>query len=115
MGFVVRHAAIGCLGLGLSLVADPVWAQADRIGGPVEFRSADRPISTPTLRFAESASSDVGKSLPTSPPTPDDVLKQIDKELGRSGTRSTTGADLGSLGSPEKADDKSGLGKTTLK
>jgi hypothetical protein len=83
------------------------------MGGPVEFRSADRPISTPTLRFAESASSDAGKSLPTSPPTPDDVLKQIDKEL--SGTGSTTGADHGSLGSPEKADDKSGLGKTTLK
>ena len=43
------------------------------------------------------------------------MLKQIDKELGRSGTGSTTGADHGSLGSPEKADDKSGLGKTTLK
>jgi len=113
MDFVVRHAAIGCLWL--SFVADPVWAQVDRMGGPVEFRSADRPISTPTLRSAESASSDVGKSLPTSPPTPDDVLKQIDKELGRSGTRSTTGADRGSLGSPEKADDTSGLGKTTLK
>lgn len=110
---VVRHAAVGCLGL--SLVAPPVLAQIDRSGGPVEFRSADRPISTPTLRFAESASPDAGKSLSTSPPAPDDVLKQLDKELGQTATRSTSGADHGSLGSAEKADDNSGLAKTTLK
>jgi hypothetical protein len=96
----------------LHVASLPVLAQADRLGGPVEFRSADRPISAPTLRFAESASPDMGKVLPVNPPAADDVLRQIDKELGRTGTRSTSGADHGTLGSPEKADDRSGFGKT---
>jgi hypothetical protein len=96
----------------LQVVALPVLAQADRIGGPVEFRSADRPISAPTLRFAESASPDLGRFLPGSPPAADDVLRQIDKELGRTGTRSTSGADQSTLGSPQQADDRSGFGKT---
>jgi hypothetical protein len=113
MRSLVRRSAAGCLWL--SVVGFPALAQVDRSGGPVEFRSADRPISAPTLRFAESASPEVGKSLPAIPPAPDDVLKQIDKELGRTGTRSTTGADHGTFGSPEKADEKSGLGNTTFK
>jgi hypothetical protein len=113
MRSVVRRSEAGCLWL--SVVAFPALAQVDRLGGPVEFRSADRPISAPTLRFAESASPDVGQSLPGIPPVPDDVLKQIDQELARTGTNSTTGADQGTLRSPERTDEKSGLGRTTFK
>jgi hypothetical protein len=109
MRALVQRAAAGSLWL--SVVAFPASAQVDRIGGPVEFRSADRPIGAPTLRFAESGSPDTGISLPASPPAPDDVLKQIDKELGQTGTKSTTGADRGTLGSPETADERSGLGR----
>jgi hypothetical protein len=109
MRWVLHHTATL---FWLHVAALPVLAQADRIGGPVEFRSADRPISAPTLRFAESASPDMGKFLPGNPPAADDVLRQIDKELGRTGTRSTSGADQGTLGSPQQADDRSGFGKT---
>lgn len=110
---LVRRAAAGSLWL--SVLASPALAQVDRIGGPVEFRSADRPVGAPTLRFAESGSPDMGISLPASPPAPDDVLKQIDKELGRASTGSITGADQATLGSPETADDIRARGKTTFK
>jgi hypothetical protein len=113
MRVVGRCVAGGCLWL--SVVASSALAQVDRIGGPVEFRSADRPIAAPTLRFAEPASPDLEKSLPASPPAPDDVIKQIDKELGKTGARATIGADYGTLGSPEKTDEQSGLGRITFK
>jgi hypothetical protein len=108
MHCLVRRAAAGTLCLGV--LAIPAYAQVDRLGGPAEFRSADRPIASPSLRFTELGSPDLGQ-LPVQPPTPDDVLKQIDKELGQTGTKSTTGADRGTLGSPEKADERSGLGR----
>lgn len=110
---LVRRAA--AWSLWLSVVAFPALAQVDRIGGSAESRSADRPVGAPTLRFAESGSPNLGASLPASPPTPDDVLKQIDKELGRTGTRSITGQDQATLGSPQDADDTRGRGKTTFK
>jgi hypothetical protein len=108
MHSVVRRAAAG--GLWLSVVAYPALAQIDRIGGPVELRSADRPIPAPTLPSGESVSSELRTFLPTSPPASDDVLKQIDKELGRTGTKSTPEVD-----SASPSTDRSGLGGSTLK
>ena len=72
----------------------PASAQLDRIGGPVEFRAPDRPISAPALGgLDESKSSDLRKFL--SPGVPTDALKHIDGELGRTPTRSTAEADVG--------------------
>jgi hypothetical protein len=107
MHCIVRRAGAGCLWL--SVVAYPAFAQIDRIGGPVEFRSADRPIPAPTL---ESVSSELRKSLPISPPAADEVLKQLDKELGRTGTKSTTEVDSAR---PSSSTDRSGLTGTTFK
>jgi hypothetical protein len=110
MRFVLYQAAAGCFWV--HVAALPVLAQVDSLGGAAGFRSADGPISAPSLRSAESASPDTGKSLASNPPAPEAVLKQIDKELGRTGTRSTSGTDQGTLGSPQKADDRSGFGNT---
>lgn len=84
--------------------AIPAWAQFDGIGGPVEFRSADRPIGVPTLRVPEwtGLSSDPGKLFSGGPPRPDDVLKRIDVELGQPGPPATSGSDAGR---PSSRDD----------
>ena len=105
---MTRQAATGALWLIIGAL--PVFAQADRMGGPVEFRSADRPIPAPTLRSADSASSDASKSLTIGPPAADDVLK-----LGRTGTRAD--AEAGRQGaSPEAGEaDRRGLGGSTFK
>jgi len=111
---MLRQAAVG--GLWLIIGAVPVFAQADRMGGPVEFRSADRPIPEPTLRSADSASSDAGKSFTIGPPAADDVLKQIDRELGRTGTRADAEAGRpASSGAADEAGDRRGLGGSTFK
>ena len=111
---MTRQAATGAV-LWLIIGALPVFAQADKMGGPVEFRSADRPIPAPTLRSTDSASSDVSRFLTIGPPAADDVLKQIDRELGRTGTR--TDAEAGRQGaSPEAGEaDRRGLGGSTFK
>lgn len=113
MRSMTRQAATGALWLIIGAL--PVFAQADRMGGPVEFRSADRPIPAPTLRSADSASSDASKSLTIGPPAANDVLKQIDRELGRTGTRAD--AEAGRQGaSPEAGEaDRRGLGGSTFK
>jgi len=102
-------------GLWVIIGALPVFAQADRMGGPVEFRSADRPIPAPTVGSADSMSSDPSKSITIGPPAADDVLKQIDRELGRTGTRAD--AEAGRQGaSPEAGEaDRRGLGGSTFK
>ena len=91
----------------LSVGVLPAAAQADRFGGPVEFRSPDRPISAPTLRFPEAAglSSDSSKLSSTSTAgmsAPENVLKHIDIELGRTLSRSEPGR----RGPPDKTDDQ---------
>jgi len=114
MRSMLRQAAAG--GLWLIIGTLPVFAQTDRMGGPVEFRSADRPIPAPTLKSADSASSDPSKSFTIGPPAADDVLKQIDRELGRTGTRAD--ADAGPRGSSVEtgeAADRPGLGASTFK
>jgi hypothetical protein len=84
----------------------PASAQLDSIGGPVDFRAPDRPISTPTLKSVdESTSSDMSTSL--SPGLPTDVLKRIDGELGRTPTRSAVEADVGRRDSTAKVGDRS--------
>jgi hypothetical protein len=71
----------------------PAAAQSDRLGGSVEFRSPDRPISAPTLRFPEAAglSSDSTKLPSTGMSVSEDVLTHIDKELVRTLSRSESG------------------------
>jgi hypothetical protein len=85
----------GCLSL--IAVGLPALAQLDRIGGPVEFRSADQPIAAPTLRDPESVGlpSDSAKVLGPGPLASDDVLKRIDTDLGRTGMRSTGDVNTG--------------------
>ena len=89
----------------LALAAMPASAQLDSIGGAVEFRASDRPISAPTLRaLDESKSSDLNRLLSTGVPA--DVLKRIDKELGRTGTGPKAGADVGRRESTSKVGDR---------
>jgi hypothetical protein len=114
MRSILRKAAGG--GLWLLIGALPVFAQADRMGGPVEFRSADLPIPAPTLRSADSGSSDASKSLTIGPPAADDVLKQIDRELGRTETRADAEAGRHQGSSAEAGEaDRRGLGGSTFK
>ena len=94
----------------------PVFAQTDRTGGPVEFRSADRPIPPPMLRSADSGSSDPSKSFTMGPPAADDVLKQIDRELGRTGTKADAEASpQGSSAAAGEAAERLALGASTFK
>jgi hypothetical protein len=89
----------------LSVAVLPVAAQSDRFGGPVEFRSPDRPISVPTLRFPEAAglSSDkLSSTSTTGMSAPENVLTHLDKELGRTLSRSEPGR----RGPPDKTDDQ---------
>src|SRR5690348_9783980 len=89
MRWLVRS---GVVWISLTFSVMPASAQLDRIGGPVEFRTPDRPISGPMLGgLDESKSSDLSKLL--SPGLPTDVLKQIDGELGRTPTRSIVETD----------------------
>lgn len=89
----------------LTLAVTPALAQLDRIGGTVEFRAPDRPISAPTLgAFDETKSSDVNKLLSTSVPT--DALKGIDRELGRTRTGPPVDADVGRPESTAKVGDR---------
>jgi hypothetical protein len=89
----------------LSFSVMPASAQLDSIGGPVEFRAPDRPISAPTLGgLDDSKSSDLSKSLSSGLPT--DVLKRIDGELGRTPIRSTVEADVGRRDSTAKIGDR---------
>jgi len=114
MRSMLRQAAAG--GLWLIIGTLPVFAQADRMGGPVEFRSADRPIPAPMLRSADSGSFDPSKSFTIGPPPADDVLKQIDRELGRTGTRADAEAGpQGSSATAGEAADRRGLGASTFK
>jgi hypothetical protein len=114
MRSILRHAAGGALWLIIGAL--PVFAQADRMGGPVEFRSADRPMPEPTLRSADSESPNGSKSLTIGPPAADDVLKQIDRELGRIGTRADAEAGRSvSAAAAGEAADRRGLGGSTFK
>jgi hypothetical protein len=80
----------------------PAAAQVDRVGGPVEFRSPDQPISVPTLRFPESAglSSDASKLSTAGMPAPEQAVKHLDAELGRTLSRTEPGR----RGPPDKTD-----------
>jgi hypothetical protein len=114
MRAILQQAAAGWFWL--NVAALPVFAQVDRIGGPVEFRSADRPIPTPTLQFPESASSDSSKLHSIGLPPADEVLKQIDKELGRTGVKSSAEGDLGRPGSSARiTEPRRGLEGSTFK
>jgi hypothetical protein len=114
MRAILRQAAAGWVWL--NATALPVFAQADRMGGPVEFRSADRPIPAPTLQFPESASSESSKLLSIGPSPADEVLKQIDKELGRTGVKSSADGDLGRPGSSARiSEPRRGLEGNTFK
>jgi hypothetical protein len=89
----------------LSVAVLPVAAQSDRFGGPVEFRSPDRPISVPTLRFPESAGLSLDRLSSTSTTgmsAPENVLKQLDMEMGRILSRSEPGR----RGPPATTDDQ---------
>jgi hypothetical protein len=114
MRAVLRQAAAGWFWL--NVAALPLFAQADRMGGPIEFRSADRPIPSPTLQFPESASSDVSKLLSMGLPAAEEVLKRIDKDLSRSGMPSSAEAELGRSGSsPRITEPGRGLEGSTFK
>ncbi len=100
----------------VSVAVVPAAAQFDRSGGPGEFRSPDRPISAPALRVPESAGlpPDSSKLSSAGMPSPEDVLKHIDTELGRTLSRS----ERGWPGAPGKTDDQleqRGLTKDTFK
>jgi len=100
----------------LSVAALPAFAQADRMGGPIEFRSVDRPIPSPTLQFPESTSFELRRFLLPGLPSPDEVLKQIDKDLGRTGVKSSVDGDVGRPGSSAMmSEPRRGLEGTTFK
>jgi hypothetical protein len=86
----------------LSVAVLPAAAQSDRFGGPVEFRSPDRAISVPALRFSEAAglSSDMLSSTGMS--APENVLTHLDKELAQTLSRSEPGR----RGPPDKTHDQ---------
>ena len=89
----------------LSAAVLPAAAQSDRFGGPVGFRSPDRPISVPTLRLPEAAglSSDkLSSSSTMGMSAPENALTQLDKELGRTLSRSEPGR----RAPPDKTDDQ---------
>ncbi len=87
----------------LSVAVLPAAAQSDRFGGPVEFRSPDRPISVPTLRFPEAEGLSSDKLSSTSGMSaPENVLTHLDKELGRTLSRSEPGR----RGPPDTTDDQ---------
>jgi hypothetical protein len=113
MRSMLRQAAAG--GLWLLIGTLPVFAQTDRMGGPVEFRSADRPIPAPMLRSADSGSSDPSKSFTIGPPAAEDVLRQIDRELGRTGTKADEASSQGSSAAAGEAAERRGLGASTFK
>jgi hypothetical protein len=115
MPSVAHRTIAGCC---LGLVAFPAFAQVGQMSGPVEFRSADRPITAPALRFSDSVSPDSAKLFALDPPSPADLLKEVDNQLGRAGTRSTSEQDPGRSTPFSKAgelSDKEGLGRSTLK
>jgi len=97
----------GRLALVLCLAAYPATAlaQADRMGGPMEFRSVDRPI--PAVPFEDSMTSGRRPPVSATPPAPADVLKQIDKELGRTGTGSPAEGDFTHRSSPSCSSEPS--------
>ncbi|ALA58394.1 hypothetical protein [Nitrospira moscoviensis] len=76
--------------LGTAMAAVPAQAQLDRMGGTSgDVRTPDRPISAPPLRFPEAAGfpSDSMKFLDSiGPRTPEEVLKNLDKDLSRRST-----------------------------
>jgi hypothetical protein len=88
----------------LSAAVLPAAAQSDRFGESGNFRSPDRPISAPTLRFPETAglSSDSSKLSSTGMSPPENVLKHIDTELGRT----LSGSEPGRRGPPDKTGDQ---------
>jgi len=68
------------------------------------------------LRSADSVSSDPSKSFTIGPPAADDVLKQIDRELGRTGTKADAEAGpQGSSAAAGEAAERRGLGASTFK
>jgi hypothetical protein len=100
---MLLRPAVAYLWLTLSVM--PASAQLDRIGGAVEFRAPDRPISPPPLGgLDESKSSDVSKLV--SPGVPTDVIKHIDQELGRTPTPSTMEVEVGRRDSTAKVGDR---------
>lgn len=86
----------------LSVAVLPAAAQSDRFGGPVEFRSPDRPISVPTLRFPEAAGLSSDKLSTTGMSAPENVLTLLEKELGQTLSRSEPGR----RGPPDKTHDQ---------
>lgn len=114
MRSLLRPAVVG---IWLALLVMPASAQLDGMGGSVEFRAPDRPISAPALGgLDESKSSDLNKLLSTA--VPSDVLKRIDGELSRTRPGSTLEADVGPRDSTSKAGDRPnqrGLEGTTFR
>jgi hypothetical protein len=49
------------------------------------------------------------------PPAADDVLKQIDRELGRTGTKADEASSQGSSAAAGEAAERRGLGASTFK
>ncbi len=82
------RSGIVLITLGLVLAAHPALAQFDRGGGPAgDFRVEDRPITAPSIGSPDVMGSPpnpmrFGSVLGGKPP--DDVLKGLDNDLGRS-------------------------------
>ena len=112
MRSVVRQLAAN--GYWMVIAMTPVFAQTDRMGGPAEFRSPDRPIPTPALKSVDPAAFDSSKSLTIGPPAADEVMKDIDRELGQTGTRSIAGSGSSSL-SPSESSNRRDGDRTTFK
>ena len=91
----------------LCIAVIPALAQVDRIGsGPVEFRSADRPIPAPTLPSGDVTSSDMNKLFAAGAPASADILKEIDEALGRTGSGAPTDTDRARrAGSPSSSSE----------
>jgi hypothetical protein len=108
--------------LSLILAAAPARAQFDRTGGSAgDFRPPDRPIGAPPLRFPEAAGfpSDSSKFLGGIGPTsPDEVLKSLDKDLGRTNTKTIEKRDSdepGTVHKPGEALERRPAAPATLK
>ena len=111
---VLRHST-ACWVL---LAATPVFAQVDRISGSIDFRSPDRPIPMPSLGPLEGIASDSSKLPTIGPAAADQVLKRIDRELGRTATGAPADGDAGAADSLRRSSEfpqRRALGGTTFK
>jgi len=116
MDSMVQSVAACWFLLGIATI--PALAQVERIGGgPVEFRSADRPIPAPTLSAGDLTSSDPNTLFAAGSPAAADLLKKLDKELGRTGSSAPLDTDPGRrTGAPSAAETSSDTqAQTTFK